>query len=53
MFMSVLPAYICASYMCSACYGHKRALEPLVLESQMVVSYHVCPEPNSGPLQGQ
>ena len=32
---------VCVSHVCSAHGGHKRALGPLELELQMVVSHHV------------
>lgn len=60
-FMSVCEAHswaclhVCTSCACSACSasrGQKRALEPLGLELQKVLSCE-CWEPNIGPLEGQ
>jgi hypothetical protein len=34
--------HVCAACVCSTYRGQKRALDPLELELQMVVSHHVC-----------
>lgn len=42
MWIAVLPAYVCAPYICSVLEGQKKALNPLRLESQTIkfVSKH-------------
>ena len=43
MHMDVLPACVCLCTMCApgACNSKKKALDPLELELQVVVSHHV------------
>ena len=42
--LCLAPVYVCAPlvYLIDVCEGHERASDPLELESQTVVSCHVC-----------